>query len=48
MEPNSDLIDLLHALNDVGAEHVIVGGVRRSPSPAKLDSYDFCRFVARN
>jgi predicted nucleotidyltransferase len=26
MEPNSDLIDLLRALNDAGAEYLIVGG----------------------
>jgi predicted nucleotidyltransferase len=26
MEPNSDLIDLLRALNDEGAEYIIVGG----------------------
>jgi hypothetical protein len=26
MEPNSDLIDLLRALNDEGAEYLIVGG----------------------
>lgn len=26
MQPNSDLIDLLRALNDVGAKYLIVGG----------------------
>jgi hypothetical protein len=26
MEPNSDLIDLLHALNAAGAEYLIIGG----------------------